>query len=125
MKIDQKLLVKVSERVDKRIRENYKDKSDLKVALAVASLYSFKFRQCLQERHKYYIGKPQLSGSGGTIGYEVLKRSDNLKTLLAFKPFNQEQQDCYSITHSVKIFETGNDDESLYLFDDASRKWIK
>lgn len=72
----------------------------------------------------FYIGIPRLSGSGGTFGYTIYI-TGRLKELLKHGPFGKQQFDCYGIKHTVKIFRSGDEYNSLYWFDEDKEKWIK
>jgi len=77
-------------------------------------------------KYRYYMGVPILSGSGGTAGYDILRRSNRLALLLAIKPRGKEQKDCYNIGHSVKILKRSRSmDRVVYVFDEESGKWEK
>jgi hypothetical protein len=68
--------------------------------------------------------KATLVWKWGTFGYEILHKG-KIKELLKIKPFGELQFDCYGIKHTVKIFNSKDEYNSLYWFDDEKGKWTQ
>jgi hypothetical protein len=75
------------------------------------------------KKYKFYIGRPEISGSGGTFGYETLHQSNDINYLLHWKPVDENTVDCYGIDHRVKIIDENN--KYLYSFNNDDQVWEK